>query len=117
MVLYNGNYLANRTDVPCVSLSLPGKMLWSYPNNFVGVHGSHNASGPEVGSHPRRISVSLGTAQTASALLAGCIWIIGTNVGEWHILTGDGFYLTRLFEPDALKIKSGSSRSPFPAPT
>ena len=33
------------------------------------------------------------------------LWSINTNVGEWHILTGEGFYLTRLFQGDPQKQK------------
>ena len=35
----------------------------------------------------------------------GNIWVIPTNVGEWHILTDDGYYLTRLFQGDPMKIE------------
>jgi len=33
------------------------------------------------------------------------VWVISTNFGEWHILTQDGYYLTRLFEPDPMKYQ------------
>ena len=35
----------------------------------------------------------------------GDIFVIGTDKGEWHMLTGDGYYLSRLFEADPLKIR------------
>lgn len=100
LVLYEGNYLADRTTFRAFDIA-SGRMLWSYPNNFVGVHGSHNATGPEVGMIRGSYGV-LGTAKLPDPI--GNVWAIGTNVGEWHLLTGDGFYLTRLFEPDALKV-------------
>jgi len=79
-----------------------GKLRWQYPSNFVGVHGSHNACPPEVGMI--RGAYNIGGTATLPAPI-GNIWVIPTNVGEWHILTGDGFYLTRLFEPDPMKFK------------
>ncbi len=33
----------------------------------------------------------------------GAIWAIPTNCGEWHLLTEDGYYLSRLFQPDTSK--------------
>ena len=35
----------------------------------------------------------------------GSAWVINTNVGEWHMLTRDGFYLTRLFQGDYSKVQ------------
>ena len=34
----------------------------------------------------------------------GNAWIIPTNVGEWHIVTEQGFYLSRLFEPEQTRV-------------
>lgn len=45
----------------------------------------------------------IGNAQLPEPV--GTIWGINTNVGEWHILTGEGFYLTRLFQGDPQKQK------------
>ena len=33
------------------------------------------------------------------------IWAINGNIGEWHVLTEDGFYLTRLFQGDPFKTQ------------
>ena len=84
----------------CYDLATKEK-LWSYPDNFVNVHGSHNAPPSEAG----KIFGSYGSV--GSALLPapiGNVWVIPTNVGEWHILTQDGFYLARLFQPDPLQV-------------
>ncbi len=35
----------------------------------------------------------------------GNVWVIPTNLGEWHILTERGFYLGKLFEGDPLRVK------------
>ena len=82
--------------------STTGKLLWSYPDNFVGVHGSHKACPPRQGM----IRGSFGPCGSATLPAPiGNIWVIPTNVGEWHILTEKGYYLTRLFEPDPMKFK------------
>ena len=35
----------------------------------------------------------------------GNAWILATNVGEWHLLNERGFYISRLFQGDQLKMK------------
>ena len=80
-----------------------GKLKWSYPNTFHGVHGSHNAPrGPIVGVI-RGAFGFVGNAQLREPV--GAVWAINTNVGEWHVLTEDGYYLTRLFQGDGRKRK------------
>ena len=98
MVLYNGAYAADRTTFNAYDIA-GGQQLWSYPNNFVGVHGSHNATPPEVGMIRGAYDIA-GVAKLPAPL--GNIWLIPTNVSEWHILNQDGFYVGRLFQPDPL---------------
>jgi len=99
-ILFNGYYMATRDTFQAYDIP-SGQLLWTYPNNFIGVHGSHNATGPEQGMIRGAYGI-LGTAKLPAPV--GNIWAIGTNVGEWHLLTQDGYYLARLFEPDPLKI-------------
>lgn len=101
LVLYNGAYGASRSTFDCYDIS-SGKLLWAYPNDYVGVHGSHNATPPEPGLI--RGAFDIVGAATLPAPIGG-VWVIPTNVSEWHILTSDGFYLTRLFQPDPLKYQ------------
>ena len=77
------------------------KLIWTYPNTFHGVHGSHRAPPPEVGLIRGAFGFT-GAAHLPEPL--GDIWVVNSNVGEWHALTGNGFYLTRLFQGDALKV-------------
>ncbi len=101
LVLEPGKYGETHAVLNCFELAT-GKKRWSYPDNFVGVHGSHNACPPVVGM----IRGSYGpTGSTKLPKPIGNIWVLPTNVGEWHILTEDGFYLTRLFEGDPMKMK------------
>ena len=79
-----------------------GKLRWSYPNTFHGVHGSHNAPGPQNGLIRGAFGI-VGSASLPDPV--GDAWVINTNVGEWHMLTRDGFYLTRLFQGDYSKVQ------------
>ena len=84
-----------------------GKRLWQYPNEFAGVHGSKSAR------HRYRHGARLvRPRRCAKVPVAGYIWAITTNVGEWHLLTQDGYYLTRLFEPDPMKFSLSSPGAP-----
>ena len=79
-----------------------GKQLWTYPDNFGQVAGAQNACPPEVGM----IRGSFGPCGAAALPKPlGNIWVITTDFGEWHILTEDGFYLTRLFQPNPLEVR------------
>ena len=47
-VLAIGDYGVSESWFHCFDIA-SGKELWSYPDNFVGVHGSHQACPPEAG--------------------------------------------------------------------
>ena len=99
-VLALGEYGVSESWFHCFDIA-SGKKLWSYPDNFVGVHGSHQACPPAVGMI-RGSFGPCGAARLAAPI--GGVWVIPTNVGEWHIVTDDGFYLTRLFQGDPMKV-------------
>jgi len=101
LVLQSGEYGAAQSWFRCFEIA-SGRELWTYPDNFVGVHGSHKSCPPEVGM----IRGSFGPCGCAALPSpVGNIWVITSNVGEWHILTADGFYLTRLFQGDPMKVR------------
>ena len=79
-----------------------GKPFWKYPNTFSGVHGSHKAPPPETGLIRGAFGV-VGNAVLPTPV--GGIWAINGNIGEWHLLTEEGFYLSRLFQGDGFKIQ------------
>lgn len=108
MILYNGAYGASRSTFDCYDIA-SGRRMWAYPNDYVGVHGSHNATPPEPGLI--RGAYDIVGAATLPAPIGG-IWVIPTNVSEWHILTSEGFYLTRLFQPDPLKYQFPAEATP-----
>lgn len=99
-MLYNAAYGEDHSTNDCYDIA-SGKLLWTYPSNFTGVHGSHRAVGPRVGMIRGAYDV-VGSAKLQAPV--GNIWIISTNKGEWHVLTEKGFYLTRLFQGDAMKM-------------
>jgi hypothetical protein len=100
LVLTKPAYGVDHSAAECWDIA-SGEMRWSYPSTFVGVHGSHRAPPPARGL----VRGSFGPCGAVTLPPpVGNAWVIPTNVGEWHILTGDGFYLGRLFQPDPLKV-------------
>ena len=101
LVVYNGHYGADHSDFRCYDVET-GQLRWTYPNTYVGVHGGHRAPPPEVGLIRAAYDV-VGSVKLPEPV--GNIFVIPTDKGEWHILTGDGYYLTRLFESDPMKVQ------------
>jgi len=98
-MLYNGTYGDDHSTVDCYDIE-SGKLLWTYPSNFTGVHGSHRACAAEVGMMRGAYDIA-GAAKLPAPI--GNIWVIPTNKGEWHVLAEKGYYLTRFFEGDPMK--------------
>lgn len=99
-VMHQGDYNVSNGWNSCYDIAT-GKLRWTYPDNFVGVHGSHNAVPAEAGMI-RGSYGPCGAVKLPAPI--GNAWVIATNIGEWHILTESGYYLTRLFEPDQMKF-------------
>jgi hypothetical protein len=99
LMVYNGHYGEDHSTLDCFDIA-SGVQVWSYPNNFTGVHGSHRAPGPEAGMLRGAYDVC-GTAKFPAPL--GNLWLVPTNKGEWHILNEDGFYVSHLFQSDPMK--------------
>lgn len=79
-----------------------GQIDWQIPNRWSGVHGSHRAPPPENGLL-RGVFGQVGCAKGPEA--TGHIWALNSNVGEWHLVTETGFYLSRLFQGDPLDVR------------
>ncbi len=108
LILKGGDYGKEATLFTCADLAT-GQTRWTYPDTFNGVHGSHNAPPPAVGL----IRGSYGIMATAKLPApVGNVWAIGSNVGEWHLLNEDGFYLGKLFEGDPMKVKWPDQATP-----
>ncbi len=108
LVLQGGEYGVDHGWFQCYDIA-SGKLAWRYPDTFVGVHGSHNAPPAETGLI-RGSFPPCGTVRLPKPL--GSVWAIPTNVGEWHLLTEQGYYLTRLFQPDPLRIQWPEQATP-----
>ena len=101
LVLQPGEYGGENSLLQAFQIG-DGKKLWTYPDTFTGVHGSHNAPP----ARPGLIRGSFGpTTSVKLPAPIGNAWLIPTNVGEWHVLTEDGFYLASLFQGDPFKIR------------
>jgi hypothetical protein len=101
LVLYNGHYGEEHSNFECWDIE-SGQKRWSYPNNFVGVHGGHLAPPPQVGLIRGAYDI-VGSVKMPEPI--GDIFAIPTDKGEWHLLTRDGYYLSSLFQSDPLKIQ------------
>lgn len=100
-VIFNGRYGAEHSDFPCYDIRT-GKRVFSYPNNYVGVHGGHLAPPAKLGLIRAAYDFA-GTVTMPPPL--GNLFVIGTDKGEWHILSSSGYYISSLFEGDPMKIK------------
>jgi len=87
-------------DFKCYDLAHDSKLLWSYPNTFFSVHGSH-AAPPPVPGLTRGAFGLIGTFKTPET---GTVWTINGNCGEWYLLNEKGYYLAHLFQGDSLKV-------------
>ena len=77
------------------------RKLWTFYDLWFGVHGSHRAPSAEPGLLRGTFGV-VGSAKLPEPI--GDIWALNSNLGEWHLLTRDGFYLSRLFQPDTIQF-------------
>jgi len=100
-VLWNGTYGEDYSTFECYDIA-SGKLMWTYPNNFTGVHGSHRACPPEVGMIRGAYDIC-GSVTLPPPI--GNIWVIPSNKGEWHALTEKGYYLTKFWEGDVMKAE------------
>jgi hypothetical protein len=107
-VLWNGTYGDDHATLDCYSLET-GKLVWTYPSNFTGVHGSHRACAPEVGMLRGAYDIC-GSVTLPQPI--GDIWVIPTNKGEWHAITEKGYYLTKFWEGDPMKAEFPAHAEP-----
>ncbi len=90
-------------DNPMTMFSSDGKLLWTYPNPWPGVHGSHTAPKAKRG----RIIGPLFVCGSADVEGLGEVFALRGNLGETYLMTIDGLFITTLFRdcrsaPDAL---------------
>lgn len=72
-----------------------GKQLWTYPNPFDGVHGSHQATMPSPGMLIGPLKIT-GTADIGNGV--GNIMHMRGNLGQDFLLTIDGLFIGAMFQ-------------------
>ncbi len=108
LMVYNSHYGAAHSDLVCFDIDT-GQLKWRYPSNYVGVHGGHLAPPGEVGLIRAAYDI-VGSVRLPDPI--GNVFVIATDKGEWHLINGDGFYLSSLFQADALKIQWPNPATP-----
>ena len=88
-----GNTLLNSS--PMRALSPEGKLLWTYPNRWVGVHGSHAAPLPTAGEL-QGVLFFTGMAPLDDK---SDVTLMNGNHGRAFLMTTDGLYVDEMF-PD-----------------
>ena len=77
-----------------------GKRLWTYPNTFSGVHGSHQATAPELGM----MRGSFGIIGTARLPILGNVWALNGNCGEWYLMSERYGFVAQFFQGDPMRF-------------
>jgi hypothetical protein len=77
-MLINGN--------PLTGLDTDGRILWTYPNRHLGVHGSHTAPDPR----PGELTGTLGFIGQEEIPGIGEVFMLSSNIGQWYLFTADG---------------------------
>jgi hypothetical protein len=95
---------------------------WTYPGVSEGLRENNEAPKPHPSAGgdpvtPAPVEGRIFGARGACGCVKlpaplGNVWVIPTQSGEWHLLTEDGFYLSRLFESDPAKIQWPANATP-----
>ena len=87
-----GRFVFN-SDPELNAYDVAGKHLWTYPNRWSNVHGSHNAPLPETGV----LQGSMAMLGMAPFDQAADVFFLNGNHGRCFLLTSDGIYLDECF--------------------
>lgn len=79
---------------PLQALDREGRTLWTYPNDYVSVHGSHKAPAPQPGLVIGPSSI-YGTAPVNAQV--GEVFCLNGNLGQNVVFTDDGLWVQSLF--------------------
>ena len=88
-----GNLVCN-SDPEMKSFSPDGRVRWTYPNRWSGVHGSHDAPLPERGVMQGALFFLGMTPLDAES----DVFVMNGNHGRFFALTSDGLYLDEFFK-------------------
>ena len=78
---------------PVLAINPDGKVDWSYPQQWVGVHDSHHAASPQ----PGQLIGGLGFVGQAEVPGVGETLMLSGNKGEWYLFTADGLLAATLW--------------------
>lgn len=78
---------------PVTALAVDGKVAWSYPQQWVGIHDSHNAPSPQ----PGQLVGALGFIGQEDITGIGPTFMLSGNKGEWYLFTEDGILAATLW--------------------
>ncbi len=87
-----GRFIFN-SDPEMNAYAADGKHLWTYPNQWSNVHGSHEAPLPETGVMQGTMAI-LGMAPFDDR---ADVFFLNGNHGRCFLLTSDGLYLDEMF--------------------
>ncbi|NOY81841.1 MAG: hypothetical protein GXP31_12670 [Kiritimatiellaeota bacterium] len=98
---HEGNVLLNES--PMKMYTAEGRLLWTYPNAWPGVHGSHRAPKDRRG-------LLIGPLKVIGSVMldgVGELFCMNGNMGKAFLMTSDGLYVGSLFRdcrsaPDAM---------------
>lgn len=82
-------------QMPLIAIERDGRVLSSYPNRNLGVHGSHTATTPRPGYLIGPSSI-LGAADMGREI--GEVFYLNGNLGENYLFTHDGLFIQSLFK-------------------
>ena len=92
---------------PLTSMDAAGKVVWTYPNPFVGVHGAQRATDPR----PGQLTGPLGFIGQEELPGIGEVFMLSSNIGEWYLFTADGLLAATVWHDHRTP---GVSRWAFP---
>jgi len=98
-------YLALRDRIlfgtnPIQAVDPSGRTLWTYPNRWGHVHGSHHAPMPPDDATLIGMLACIGHADTGGPL--GRIWAANSNMGRLYLMTTDGLMVASVFQDSRL---------------
>ncbi|MEI7730484.1 MAG: FlgD immunoglobulin-like domain containing protein [Verrucomicrobiota bacterium] len=88
------NNLLVNSDPKMSAFAPDGRLLWTYPNRWSNVHGSHAAPLPEIGVM-QGVLFFLGMAELDAK---SDVFVCNGNHGRFFVLTSDGLYLDEMFK-------------------
>ena len=94
MLMAGRNGVTYLNQSPLCAIDAAGKVLWTYPSDYVTVHGSHRAPAPRPGLLIGPSSF-YGTAFISKEV--GEVFYLNGNLGQNFIYTEDGLWVQSLF--------------------